>query len=201
MNRAKTDQIMLDHFRLAHTDPSYLGSSIGEITDTDACLNYLDQLELTERSYLSTSEPETHLMINNTQQISDVGLDEGLGQPEEEGKHQKKITVKRKTTILSKKKANFNDISGDIEIVPNQMTKNILIQSRNNIKTERSTTGALYDPNEIINELTQRIHHHSKSSLEQEFQPLVKTHRPTILVEGEEYKEENSLIKSHINLF
>ena len=52
--------------------------------------------------------------------------------------------------------------------------------------------GELFDPTQIINELTYRLHQHSKSSLGQDFQPFVKTQRPTILVEGEEYKEEDS---------
>ena len=73
-------------------------------------MNFLDQLELTERSYLSSSEPEHHLLINNTQQISDIGLDEGLGEPQEEEVNQKKIIAKRKTS-KNKSKPKVSEIS------------------------------------------------------------------------------------------
>lgn len=60
---------------------------------------------------LSSDNTDTDFYINNTQQISDVGLDEGLGEPEMEEENQKKIVPKRKkrTSLLRAKQPNFNE--------------------------------------------------------------------------------------------
>ncbi|CAI2360395.1 unnamed protein product [Moneuplotes crassus] len=189
------------HFRIAYTDPSCFGSSAGELTDTDPCINYCDQFENTEKDCFTSQDTETHFPFNHTQEIvnqnSDIGLDEGLGEPELEEENQKKIIPRRKkrTSIIKIKDQHFLDDSKEV-----RMLKNVLGENHKNDRDEffkntvnpKNDLCELFDPNQIINELTYRLHHHSKSDIEQEFKPLYKTHRPTIVVEGEEHKEEDS---------
>lgn len=156
------------------------------------------------------------MIQNRTQQINDFGLDEGLGEPEIEKGHQKKIIAKRKekkrTSCLKLKEGQLNDNSlSDIIIIPKTTRNNQLIkfkdydsENSNIFKTENLSArlskandiGELYNPNQIINEFKHKMHHHSKSGMSQEFKPLVQKHRPKILVEGEETHEEDEDINN-----
>lgn len=185
-----------------------------ELTSSDLCADFLDQLEFTKRSWLSTSEPESRTLRNfKIEYFTEFGADEGLGEPEEESDNHKKIVAKTKLNKQATQKE--TKVDKDVERslygyinAPKATRNNRLINfydydsdnsslfKTENLSARMNTPNdlfALYDPAQIIKEFKEsKFHHHSKSGMTQEFKPLFKKHRPKILVEGEEHVEQGS---------
>ena len=169
--------------------------------------NFLDSLEFTDNTYLSSPNTELHPVQSwKSQYFTKLGFEEGLGEPELESWDQQKIIAKhkskRRTSVLrlpEDKDFNKYDII-DMVVAPKTTRNNQIINfydydsdSSSIFKAEnlsarlnqKTDLGALYDPAQIIKEFKEaKYHQHSKSSLSQEFQSLIMKNkqRPHILV-------------------
>ena len=125
MNTVRYSHKPMDNLRWMDDEFDNSIKTLDELTDTGIWINFLDQLEFTERSCLSVSEPERFINLkDNTHYLNSFGLDEGLGEPEQESKDQKKIWSRLKMQI-SKSKGDWN-----------QYNKNKLKKSSNRYKIE-----------------------------------------------------------------